>query len=225
METFDAWEDLDEMVNERPEQAWRLIRDMVDIAPDHLLSVIAAGPLESLLKRYGKKFVARMKKAAATDSQFQRCLRRVWLFKPEWLAREVNDAMASQSKPRPSAGRITKKRARFIARYFHHCDTLWAPSRLDELMRTDIDAAWRILLLLIQIANEEKPHALKAIDVHAFSKLINVRGPEVHERVVDEAGRNATIKSWIEERRKWKYLDENWKGLLARYDGAASPLS
>ena len=27
-ETFDAWEDVDEMVNKRPEDAWRLIRDM-----------------------------------------------------------------------------------------------------------------------------------------------------------------------------------------------------
>jgi len=220
METFDAWEDLDDMVNARPEEAWRLIRDMVDMAPDdQLLGTIAAGPLEALLNQHGKEFVARMKKAAATDSKFQKCLGYVWLSKPKWLAQQVRGAVISKSKtPRRGMAHITKNRARFIARYFHHSDMMWATSRLDDLIRTDVEEAWRILLLLIQIANEEKPEVLDAIDVHAFSKLVYLRGPEVHERIVDEAVRNKTIKTWIEERRKWKYADENWKSLLARYD-------
>jgi hypothetical protein len=217
-ESHDAWEDLDEMVRNDPEQAWHWIRDMVDVAPSRLLGMIAAGPLEDLLHRHGKSFIGRVKKAAAADSQFQHCLSGVWLFEPRRLADQIRRAATSPSKmARRRRGTISKKRAWIIARWFHHSDTMWAPNRLNELILTDVEAAWRMILFLIRIANEEKPHVLDDIDALVFSKLVDVRGPELYERIIAEAKQNPTIKRWIEARRRWKYLDENWKGLLERY--------
>src|SRR5260370_33200653 len=84
-ETCDRWEEVDDLVNKRPTEAWRLIREMVDVAPDDLLGAIAAGPLENLLNWHGKEFVKRVETAATTDWRFQQCLRGVWLSEPKWL--------------------------------------------------------------------------------------------------------------------------------------------
>ena len=222
-ETSDAWEDVDEMVNKRPEEAWRLIRDMVDVAPDHLLGTIAAGPLENLLNWHGKKFVERVELAAATDSRFQQCLRGVWLSEPKWLTRRINRAMkAASKKPRRDAARLSKKRFRLIARWFHHSDTIWALEWLDELIRRDTDDAWHLILLLIRIGEEEKPHLLDVIDVQAFSKLIELRGSGTYDQILREAPRNETVRKWIEARKTYSQLSDEWRGLLKRYSETSS---
>ena len=94
---------------------------------------------------------------------------------------------------------------------------MWARSRLDELIRTDLDAAWRIILLLIRVASEQKRDVLDDVDVHAFDQLIRLRGAETYERILAEAGRNATIKEWIEARRTYSNVGEEWRSLLERY--------
>jgi len=217
-ESFDAFEKVDEMVRLKPEEAWRLIRDMIDIAPDGLLGIIAAGPLENLLHEHGKAFISRVTKAAATDSRFQRCLSGVWLFEPKRLAEQIRRAATSPTKKgRRYSGRISKKRAHSIARWFYHSETAWTHSRLDELIRTDLDAAWRIILLLIRIAIEDQHDVLDEIDALAFDKLVRLRGPETYDRIVEEARSNATIKQWVELRKRYKNPDEEWRGLLERY--------
>jgi uncharacterized protein DUF6869 len=222
-ETFDAWEDVDEMVTERPEEAWRLIRDMVDVAPDHLLGTIAAGPLEDLLNRHGKKFVERVELAAATDSRFQQCLRGVWFSEPKWLARRINRAMnATSKKPRRDAARLSKKRVRLIARWFHNLDTAWTLGSLDELLRRDTDDAWHIILLLIRITEEEKPHLLHEIDTQVFSMLIELRGSGMYDQILREAQRNETVRGWIEARKTHSRLSDAWQGLLERYGETSS---
>ena len=222
-ESYEVWEDVNEMVRERPEDAWPLIRDMVDLAPAHLLGTIAAGPLEDLLHEHGRAFVPRVVKAARADSKFQRCLSGVWLFEPKRVAQQIRRAVTSPSgKSRRDSAQISKRRAHMIARWFHHSEMSWAPHRLDELIRTDIDEAWRIILLLIQLAKEEKHDVLDDIDIHAFGLLVELRGAEAYDRILNESHKNDTIRRWIERRREWKYPRETWQGLLDKYGSMAS---
>ena len=220
-QSFDAWEEVNEMVADHPEEAWRLIREMIDVAPnDLLLFGVAAGPLEDLLHRHGKAFAARVKKAAATDSQFHKCLAGVWLSKPKWLARSIGQSLTAKGRRRRRSGDLPKTRARFIARWFHHSETIWASCRLEELTRTEPEYAWRILLLLVKVAKEEYPEVLDDVDVHAFDTFVRLRGSEIYERVVAEARGNEIMRTWIEKRRRWKHPDEAWRGLLEHYQSS-----
>lgn len=48
---FWAWEAVNEMVRERPEEAWSVITRLVELSPDdRILGNVAAGPLEDLLR-------------------------------------------------------------------------------------------------------------------------------------------------------------------------------
>ena len=129
---------------------------------------------------------------------------------------------AASKKPRRDAARLSKKRFRLIARWFHHSDTIWALEWLDELIRRDTDDAWHLILLLIRIGEEEKPHLLDVIDVQAFSKLIELRGSGTYDQILREAPRNETVRKWIEARKTYSQLSDEWRGLLKRYSETSS---
>jgi hypothetical protein len=62
-----------------PERQWQFIRCAVAHAEsDDDLGHIAAGPVEHLLNRHGKDFLARVEAEAAADATFARMLTGVW---------------------------------------------------------------------------------------------------------------------------------------------------
>ena len=76
---FDAWEQVDAMVRDRPEEGWLLIRQLIERAADEqMLAYIAAGPLEDLIKWHGPQFIDRIEPQALIDPKFRRALRGVW---------------------------------------------------------------------------------------------------------------------------------------------------
>ena len=144
-ETFDAWEELSEMIEDQPEEAWRFVRNMIDLAPTaRLACVIAAGPLEDLLSKHSEMFGARMEDSARSDLRFHEALKGVWLSDPEWLAARMKAVLAEVPAGNAALPRVELSREdyRFISRWFHHADTMWAVTYINELVRTDADEAW-----------------------------------------------------------------------------------
>jgi hypothetical protein len=61
------------------EEQWRLILEMVRLAPDdECLGHVAAGPIEGMMGRFGELFIDRVERQAAADHKFARTLTNVW---------------------------------------------------------------------------------------------------------------------------------------------------
>ena len=70
---------IDDAVRNRPDEAWELILELIMQSPDeHVLSNIAAGPLEDLLSLHGDAIIDRVELGAERNLQFRRCLQMVW---------------------------------------------------------------------------------------------------------------------------------------------------
>ena len=81
---FWAWEAVQALVHERPEEAWLLVLRLVELSPDdRMLANVAAGPLEDLLGSHPYAFIDRVEQHARTDAKFRRCLSGVWGTIPE----------------------------------------------------------------------------------------------------------------------------------------------
>jgi uncharacterized protein DUF6869 len=74
-------------------EAWVTVRDILRAAPDERLGVVAAGPLEDLVRLRGPEVVEAIEVEAARDERFQWALGRIWLtvseLPPDILARVV----------------------------------------------------------------------------------------------------------------------------------------
>jgi hypothetical protein len=80
-EYFEAAEQLDSLVTDKPERAWPLICDFIrriSREDEDLLAYVAAGPLEDLLVRYPHEFIDRIEALAKADPHFRRAVSGVW---------------------------------------------------------------------------------------------------------------------------------------------------
>lgn len=76
---FWAFEALNDLVRERPEEAWSIITRLVELSPDDtILANVAAGPLEDILSVHPSSFIDRIEEKARRDSKFRRCVSGVW---------------------------------------------------------------------------------------------------------------------------------------------------
>lgn len=77
--SFSAYEAFSTLVGEDPESAWRAVLFVVERTDNEfVLENLAAGPLETLIGRYGDKFVDRIESRAAVDEKFRWLLGGVW---------------------------------------------------------------------------------------------------------------------------------------------------
>jgi len=78
-ETFWAWGKVNELIEQDPEPAWRVILHIIELSEsDDQLGVVSAGPLEDLLSQHGEHFIERAEQLAASNRRFRECLGRVW---------------------------------------------------------------------------------------------------------------------------------------------------
>ena len=62
---------------------WELIVDVLSLAPPpEVLEILAAGPLEDLIRNHGAEALSRIEKLAGEDTQFRELLRGVWISTP-----------------------------------------------------------------------------------------------------------------------------------------------
>ena len=66
-----SWETLDEMIDDEPEVAWRVMLDILSRCHERDLGSIGAGPLETLVWRYHETFVDRCEHAILHDERLR----------------------------------------------------------------------------------------------------------------------------------------------------------
>jgi len=77
---YDIIEEVDELVCVNPNEAWEIIKDLVQIAPsDNALAYLAAGPLENLLAARGKGMAGAICDEALRNERIRDALRLVLL--------------------------------------------------------------------------------------------------------------------------------------------------
>jgi hypothetical protein len=86
---FWAFQQLDGLVDDDPNAAWRVI-DLIwrNDDSDLMLARVAAGPLEDLLVRHGPQFIDRVTEQARREPVFRKMLGGVWrdaIAEPVWL--------------------------------------------------------------------------------------------------------------------------------------------
>ena len=75
---FWSFERLSDLTHDDPEAAWNIIQMIRQEGSDHILSILAAGPVEDLLVHHGDRFVDRIEALAEHDAQFRKLLGAVW---------------------------------------------------------------------------------------------------------------------------------------------------
>jgi hypothetical protein len=80
---FWAWEAVDAEGWHDPEHKWQLILALLDAAAsEHEVGLVAAGPLEDLLKMYGRDFIDRIEGESRSNVKLRAALAGVWLRGP-----------------------------------------------------------------------------------------------------------------------------------------------
>jgi len=75
-----AWREVDELVTDNPEKAWKIILGLLERASSKLaLRHVAAGPLEDLTRRHGEKYVERLVEEAKHNTRLQYALGHIYL--------------------------------------------------------------------------------------------------------------------------------------------------
>lgn len=93
-----AWatEDLIDLANESPEEAWKYILDIMDQdSSDTILSNLAQGPLEDLIAEHGKLLFAEFEKTAQENSIFAKVITQVWL---DGMSNDVQSSIGDLQK-------------------------------------------------------------------------------------------------------------------------------
>jgi hypothetical protein len=76
---FWAFEQLRDLLAEKPEVCWVVINTIREIdGSDKILASVGSGPLEDLLVSHGPEFIERVEALAAKDLQFRKLLGAVW---------------------------------------------------------------------------------------------------------------------------------------------------
>lgn len=78
-ELFWASMKLDELVNKDPDEAWKIILEILKKDSDQIILMnLSAGPLEDLLVRHGEEVIERIETEAKHDKAFKLLLGGVW---------------------------------------------------------------------------------------------------------------------------------------------------
>jgi hypothetical protein len=78
-ERFWAYGRLWELIQDDPEDAWKVIQAIRQLdVKDWVLTNLAAGPLEDLLVYHGERFIDRVEVLSRRDPQFRKLLGGVW---------------------------------------------------------------------------------------------------------------------------------------------------
>ena len=76
---FWAWEELENLVDDSPDDAWRIILEIAQRTDNQLVQAnLAAGPLENLLVKHGIDFIERVETATHQVPAFTRVILGVW---------------------------------------------------------------------------------------------------------------------------------------------------
>jgi hypothetical protein len=101
---FWAWEVARNLINDDPPEAWRLILELVDKAPDEeVLESVAAGELEEFILAHAAEFIGRIEDEGRNSTRFRAALSLVYVWKlPTKLFARIEAAAGVPLTRRPA---------------------------------------------------------------------------------------------------------------------------
>lgn len=184
-----AWEELDHLVGSDPRAAWEIIRLMVAYAPDYgSLAAVAAGPVEDLLSR--DESFEPMRAEAEANPRFRLCLAAAYGLPADLQVYAEKETAARQLPPPTVYPDATGSRTALIVAWFHQSDTHWAGAFLNERIRTDGDAAWPVLRVLLRLS-DDLVELQKDVFLFAFEPFLK-RHLATHRAELTELARSHT---------------------------------
>lgn len=208
----DAWDQIDELVTGEPDRAWRIIRAVINSAPDYgVLSAIAAGPVEDLISRHGDTFMPILLEDAKNSARVRICLRATYSDLPSELRALIEAETADvRDVPVDQAARLEGEDLALVISWLHHSDTSWASEFLKEMTENDPAAAWDVLRVLAVFAEED---ARIRDDVYedAFAPFIRSHLHDYYDRLVALGHKSVAFRQWVTDRKRPLIEDaEKW---------------
>lgn len=190
-----AWDTLNELIDSDPVAAWQMIQLLVAYAPDYgTLAAVAAGPVEDLLSR-DNAFEA-MRREAEVNPRFRVCLQGAYGL-PDDLQKHADKAVGTESlPPRTSPPAGSAEQIALMVSWFHHSDTHWAITVLEERIKREPENAWRVLRVLLRLADDlrERQHDVFLFGFDAFLR----RHLATHiTSIIDLARRHEDLRAWF----------------------------
>lgn len=103
-----AWDEVMDRIEDRAntDDAWVLVRALLDNAPDDELGLMAAGPLEDFVRVHALSAITQIEEMARRDARFRWALGAIWLSAgslPEPLMARLIKASGDKIKPLQAA--------------------------------------------------------------------------------------------------------------------------
>jgi hypothetical protein len=217
-----AWDDVNELVQEKPDAAWELILLMSAYAPDYgILSAIAAGPLEDFVHEHGDAYAAQLSQEAARNGRFRACLRATYLDLPPDITQLVRSDTSGVSLP-PSSSTVqpTPEQLRLMIAWFHHHDTHSASAKVNSLLKRDPDGSVELLRVLL-ILSDEKVDLRDDVFLFVIEPFIS-RHFNTHRGVlVDLVRAHGPLRDWVMAQKRSPIEDEStWGEFVREVDSA-----
>ena len=208
-----AWDELNDLIQADPLAAWRIVQVMVAFVPDYgTLAAVAAGPVEDLLS--DNEDFEPMRREVEINLRFRICLRAAYGL-PDDLQRYADEALPDEplppsvDAPIPSADQVA-----VMVAWFHHSDTSWATTFLDEQIRDDPGGAWRIVRLLLRLS-DDVPERREDVLLFAVEPFVRQHLDTYRTQLIDLARRRHELRSWlIATERPLVENDDVWKALV-----------
>ena len=95
-EDFWAWEDVNELCHENPQEGWLIILRLLDYAPSkHALSCIAASPLENMVRKDGSTILLKIEKECKTNKRLLYALTTIYPPQDPAMAAKLEEILNS----------------------------------------------------------------------------------------------------------------------------------
>lgn len=198
-----AWDAMNDVVENDPGRAWRLIRAVVGCAPDYdVLSAFAAGPVEDLISRHGESMMPVIAEEAKVNPRLRVCLRAAYSeFSADLqilVESETADVRDLAVDPQTT---LTGEDLALVVAWLHHSDTAWSSEFLRSMTGNDPDAAWDVLRVLAVFA-EEDTRVRRDVFERAFEPFIRRHFDAYREHLIGLGRKSAAFRQWTRDRKR-----------------------
>ena len=219
--TYEAWETLDALVRDEPENAWRVVKLMVGYAPDYgTLAAIAAGPVESLLD-LDYEWMREIGDEAGRNVRMRICLRGVYTDLPDDVRVSVeNEQTDVRSVPQAGLADATDEEIGLMIRWLQHSSTSLANTLFLEMLKDDPEDAWDIVRVLVRFA-EDDTSIREDVYLHAVDAFLRKHFTTYRDRIVELARKSPALRKEFSNPERVPIEDKAvWREFLASLESA-----
>jgi len=204
---------MNDVVENEPERAWRIIRAAIGSAPDYdVLAAIAAGPVEDLISSHEDSIMPVIVEEAEKSVRVRICLQAAYSEFPDELRATIEAEKADvRDVPADDDVQLAGQDLALFVSWLRHANASWASEFLKEMTENDPAGAWEVLRVLAMFA-EEDPRVREEVFEEAFTPFIRRHFDGHREALVTFGRKHAAFREWargqerpiVEDGGKWE---------------------